>query len=40
MNELQAGIGFSLAVFPESSVLLQPDKAALDNPAFGHDLEE
>ena len=39
MNELQAGIEFSFAVFPESSVFLQPGKAALDNPALGHDLE-
>ena len=39
MNELQAGVDHSLAVFPQPPVLLQPCKAALDDPAFGHDLE-
>ena len=39
MNELQAGIEFPFAVLPEPSVFLQPGKAALDNPALGHDLE-
>jgi hypothetical protein len=39
MDELRAGIEFSLAVFPEPSVLLQPGKATLDDPAFGQDLE-
>ncbi len=39
MNELQAGIEFTLAVFPQPPILLQPGKAALNNPAFGHDLE-
>lgn len=39
VNELQAGIEFTLAVFPQPPILLQPGKAALNNPAFGHDLE-
>ncbi len=39
MDKLQAGIEFTLAVFPRLSIFLQPGKAALNNPAFGHDLE-
>ena len=39
VNELQAGVEPSLAVFPQAPVLLQPGKAALDDPALGHDLE-
>lgn len=39
MNELQAGVEPSLAVLPQPAVLLQPRKAALNNPALGHDLE-
>ena len=39
MDELQAGIEPTLAVLPKPSVLLQPGKAALDNPALRHDLE-
>ena len=39
MNELQAGIEFALTVFPQSSILLQPGKAALDDPALGDNLE-
>ena len=39
MNELQAGVEFALTVFPQSSILLQPGKAAFDDPAFGHNLE-
>ena len=39
MNELQAGIEFTLAVFPQPPIFLQPGKATLNNPAFGHDLE-
>lgn len=39
VNELQAGVEQSLAVLPQPPVLLQPGKAAFDNPAFGHHLE-
>jgi len=39
MDELQAGVEQSLAVLPQSAVLFQPRKAALDDPALGHDLE-
>ena len=39
MDELQAGVEQTLAVLPQPSVLVQPSKAALDDPAFGHDLE-
>ena len=39
MDELQAGIEPTLAVLPKPSVLLQPGKVALDNPALRHDLE-
>ena len=39
MDELQAGVEQSLAVLPQPSVLLQPGKAALDDPALWHDLE-
>ena len=35
MDELQAGIEQSLAVLPQPPVLLQPGKAALDDPALG-----
>jgi len=35
MDELQAGVEQSLAVFPQSAVLFQPRKAALDDPALG-----
>ncbi len=35
MNELQAGIEFSLAVLPQPPILLQPGKAALHHPALG-----
>ena len=35
MDELQTGIEMSLAVFPQSPVLVQPGKAALDYPALG-----
>jgi hypothetical protein len=34
MNELQAGIQFALAVFPQSAAFFQPSEAALDNPTF------
>lgn len=40
MNELQAGIEQSLKILPQSPVPLQPGKAALDKPAFGHPLKE
>ena len=39
MDELQAGIETALAVFLQPPVLLQPCKAALDNPTLWHDLE-
>ena len=39
MDKLQAGIEFTLAVFQQTPIRLQPGKAALNNPAFGHDLE-
>ena len=39
MDELQAGIEQPFAVLPQPPVLLQPGKAALDNPALGHNFE-
>ena len=39
MDELQAGVELSLAVFPQSPILFQPRKTAFNNPAFGHHLE-
>ena len=39
MDELKAGIEPVLTVLPKPAVLLQPGKAALHNPALGHDLE-
>ncbi len=39
MDELQAGVEQPLAVLPQPPILLQPGKAALDDPALGHDLE-
>lgn len=35
MNELQAGMEFTLAVFPQPSILLQPGKTALHHPTLG-----
>ncbi|QGY75964.1 hypothetical protein FZ025_04535 [Xanthomonas hyacinthi] len=35
----QAGIELALAVLASPSVLLQPRKAAFDDPTFAHDLE-
>lgn len=35
VDELQAGIEFPFAVFPESSALLQPSKGTFHDPAFG-----
>ena len=35
MNELQAGIELSFAVFPESAVLFQPSEGTFDYPSFG-----
>ncbi|SFU32794.1 hypothetical protein SAMN05216339_101358 [Nitrosomonas eutropha] len=35
MNELQAGVKFALAVFPQPSVLLQPGKVAFHHPTLG-----
>jgi hypothetical protein len=34
VNELQAGIEPSFAVFPQSSILFQPSEGAFDRPAF------
>jgi hypothetical protein len=34
-DELQAGVELALAVFPQSSVLLQPSETALNHPALG-----
>ena len=34
MNELQAGIEFSFAVFPEPAALFQPTEGTFDDPAF------
>ena len=39
MDELQAGIEQPLTVLPPPPVLLQPGKAALDDPALGHHFE-
>ena len=39
MDELQAGVEQPLAVLPQPPVLVQPGKAALDDPALGYDLE-
>ncbi len=39
MDEWQAGVELSLAVFPPSSIFLQPGEAAFDNPTLGHHLE-
>lgn len=39
MDELQAGVEPAFAVLSQSSVFLQPRKAALDYPALGHNLE-
>lgn len=39
VDELQAGVEFTLAVFPQSPVFLQPGKGSFDDPAFGYDLE-
>lgn len=37
MNELQAGVELSLAVFPESSAFLQPSERAFDHPSLRDD---
>ena len=39
MDELQAGMEQPLAVLRQPPVLAQPGKAALNDPALGHDLE-
>lgn len=39
MYELQTGVEAAFAVLPQSSVFLQPQKAALDYPALGQNLE-
>ena len=39
MDELQAGVEFAFAVFPQPSVFLQPGEAAFDHPALGYHLE-
>lgn len=36
MDELEAGIELSLAIFPKSSAFLKPSKGALDDPALGN----
>jgi hypothetical protein len=35
MDELEARIELSFAVFPETSALLQPSEGSLDDPALG-----
>jgi len=35
VHELQAGIEFAFAVFPEPSALFQPSEAAFNDPTFG-----
>ncbi len=35
MNELQAGIEFALAVFPEPAALFQPSEGAFDDSTLG-----
>lgn len=37
VDELQAGIEFSLAVFPQASAFLEPGEGAFDHPALRHD---
>ncbi len=37
MNHLQAGVEFSFAVFPDSSVFSQPCEGTLDYQSLGHD---
>ena len=37
MDELEAGVEFAFAVFPEAAAFLKPGEGAFDNPAFGHD---
>lgn len=39
MDELQAGVEFALAVLPSPSVVLQPRKTTLDDPALWPDLK-
>lgn len=37
VDELQAGVEFALAVFPQPSAFLQPGERAPYNPALGND---
>jgi len=37
MDELQAGIEYAFAVFPETAALFKPGKRAFHHPTFGHD---
>jgi hypothetical protein len=37
MDELEAGVEFTLAVFPEATALLKPGERAFHDPTFGHD---
>lgn len=37
MDELQAGVEFSLAVFPQSSAFLDPGEGSFNHPALRHD---
>ena len=37
MDELQAGVEVTFAVFPQPPILLQPRKAALNHPTLGDD---
>ena len=39
MDELQAGVEQALTVLPQPPALLEPSKAALDDPTLRHDLE-
>jgi hypothetical protein len=39
MDELQAGVEQSFAVFPQSSVFRQPSKGSFNDPTLGHDRE-
>jgi len=37
MDELQAGVEFALAVFPQSSAFLDPCEGSFNHPALRHD---
>ena len=40
MNELQAGIEFALAVFPQTAAFLYPGEGSLNDPVLRHDGED